>query len=197
MDLRRITSKPRQPASPRPANPKRELALMLGRLIGLAIVILIAVLIARYCSPEADLHFKVADRTTAIDGDTLRSGDVEVRLFSVDAPELGQTCTASDGKDWECGREAQRRLKALIGRYAVDCTPRGRDNFSRVVAICGTSKVPDLGEALVREGLAVNLDGRGQGHYRDAELSAEAAKRGLWQGSFERPSDWRLQHPRQ
>ena len=169
---------------------------MLGRLIGLAIVILIAVLIARYCSPEPDLHFKVADRTTAIDGDTLRSGNVEVRLYGVDAPELNQTCIGSDGKEWACGRAAHNRLRSLIGRYAVDCEPRAHDKFNRVVAVCRTSKVTDLGEALVRDGLAVNLEGRGQGAYLDAELAAEAAKRGLWQGSFERPSDWRLQHPR-
>ena len=28
-------------------------------------------------------------------------------------------------------------------------------------------------------------------HYKSAEAEAKAAKRGLWQGGFTRPSDWR------
>jgi endonuclease YncB( thermonuclease family) len=56
--------------------------------------------------------------------------------------------------------------------------------------------VPDLGGALVREGLAVNFGGRQEGPYVDAEMEAQAAKRGIWRGNFERPSDWREQHPR-
>jgi endonuclease YncB( thermonuclease family) len=196
MESQRITPTRRSETS-RETDPKRELAQTLGKLIGLAIVILIAVLIVRYCSPEPDIHFKVADRVAAIDGDTLRSGSVELRLYGIDAPELNQTCTRSDGTEWPCGREAQSRLKSLIGRYAVDCEPRSRDKFNRVVAVCGTSKVPDLAEALVRDGLAVTLEGSSAGPYADAEIAAERAKTGLWQGSFEKPWDWRLRHPRE
>ena len=46
--------------------------------------------------------------------------------------------------------------------------------------MCRTSSVPDLGEAMVREGLAVNFGGRTEGPYQDAEIEAEGAKRGLW-----------------
>jgi endonuclease YncB( thermonuclease family) len=87
-----------------------------------------------------------------------------------------------------CGLEqdvqgaAQARLKALVARRAVDCAPHNRDQFIRIVAICRTSAVP--GEALVREGLAVDFGG------------AQTAKRGLWRGTFQRPADWRQAHPR-
>ena len=184
--------------SPRQKDPMREFATVLGRVIAIAIVIIAAALIARYCGFEQDVHFKVADRVAAIDGDTLRSGEIEVRLYGIDAPELDQTCTLESGASWSCGREAQSRLKALIGRYAVDCAPRARDKFNRIIATCGTSKVPDLGETLVREGLAINLGGgdRGEGPYVDAEIDAQAAKRGIWRGDFERPSAWRQAHPR-
>jgi endonuclease YncB( thermonuclease family) len=175
----------------------REFAVVLGRFIGILIVIIAVALIAHYCGYEPGVHFKVADRVAAIDGDTLRSGDIEVRLYGVDAPELAQTCAGEDAKEWPCGREAQTRLKALIGRNAVDCEPRARDKFNRIVAVCRTSKVPDLGEALVREGFAVNFGGRAEGPYVDAEIEAQAAKRGIWRGNFERPSDWREQHPRE
>ena len=195
MEEQRITPTTRS-QTPRETDPKRELAQTLGKLIGLAIVVLLAVLIARYCSPEPDVHFKVADRVAAIDGDTLRSGNVEVRLYGIDAPERDQTCTKNDGTEWPCGREAQTRLKSLIGRYAVDCEPQSRDKFNRIVASCRTSKVPDLAESLVRDGLALNLEGGAAGPYADAELAAERGKRGLWQGSFEKPWDWRLKYPR-
>jgi endonuclease YncB( thermonuclease family) len=184
------------PRAPRKKDPMRELVVVLGRFIGILIVLIAVALIAHYCGYEPGVHFKVADRVAAIDGDTLRSGDIEVRLYGVDAPELGQTCSGTDGKPWPCGREAQKHLKALIGRNAVDCEPRAGDKFKRIVAVCRTSKVPDLGEALVREGLAVNFGGRAEGPYADAEIEAQAAKRGIWRGDFERPSGWREQHPR-
>jgi endonuclease YncB( thermonuclease family) len=49
---------------------------------------------------------------------------------------------------------------------------------------------------MVREGLAVNFGSRADGPYEDAEIEAEAARRGLWQGTFEQPSVWREAHPR-
>ena len=170
------------PGAPRP---KREqpLSTQLAKALGTIIVLVIAVLITRYCGSGRDIHFKVADRVAAIDGETLRSANAEVRLYGIDAPQLAQTCTGADGKPWACGKAAQARLKALIGRYAVDCRPRGHDAASPVTAVCRTSKVPDLGEALVRDGLATNARGETEGPYAAAESEAKAAKRGLWQGN--------------
>lgn len=195
---RMATNRTAAPRVPRPQDPKRELARVLGRFIGILVVLVVAALIAHYCGLRQDVHFKVADKVAAIDGDTLRANDNEVRLYGIDAPELNQTCTRADGKEWACGREAQLQLKSLIGRYAVDCEPRARDKFKREVAVCRTSKVPDLGEAMVREGLAINLGGgdRGEGPYVDAEIDAQAAKRGIWAGDFQRPLDWRQENPR-
>lgn len=142
---------------------------------------IIVALIARLCGFEQDVHFKINDRVAAIDGDTLKSANAEVRIFDIDAPELDQTCTDQDGKDWPCGRAAQARLKALVARRAVDCAPHNPNQFNRIVAIC--------------EGLAVNFGGDKEGPYAAAEADAQAAKRGLWRGTFQRPADWR-QHPR-
>lgn len=196
MDTNRSSRAPRKP---REKDWKKELAVVLGRIVAILLVVIAVALINRYCGFEPGVHFKVADKVTAVDGDTLRSNDVEVRLYGIDAPELAQMCTAQDGKEWACGREAQAKLKALIGRYAVDCEPQARDKYKRVVAICRTSKVPDLGEQLVREGLAINLGGgdRGEGPYVAAEIEAQDAKRGIWRGNFERPSAWRQEHPRE
>ena len=141
---------------------------------------------------------RVLDGQSVIDGDTLKSANAEVRLYGIDAPELYQTCTGAVGKPWDCGRAAQAKLKSLVARKAVDCAPKSRDKFGRTVSVCYTSAVPDLGEALVREGLAVNFGvGDAPGPYSAAEADAQAAKRGVWRGSFDKPFDWRQANPRE
>ena len=91
----------------------------------------------------------------------------------------------------------KRDLTALINRGKVNCEARATDRFGRVVAVCSAEGVPDLGEALVRDGYAIDLGGAAGNPYRDAEAEAEAAKRGIWRGTFERPSDWRQANPRE
>jgi endonuclease YncB( thermonuclease family) len=48
---------------------------------------------------------------------------------------------------------------------------------------------------MVRDGYAVVL-GFGRSDYQELQDEAEAAKRGIWRGSFERPADWRAANPR-
>ena len=165
----------------------KNLGTLVGKVVGLVVALIILALIARFCRIEQDVHFMVKDKVAAIDGDTLRSANAE----------LDQTCIDQDGKDWTCGRNAQAKLKALVARRAVDCTPKGRDKFNRTLAICRTSATQDLGEALVREGLAVNFGvGDRPGPYEAAQEDAQAAKRGMWRGTFQQPSEWRQAHPR-
>jgi endonuclease YncB( thermonuclease family) len=187
------SSKVSTSGKPRASDPKKEIA----RLLGIIIAMIIVALIARYCGFEQDIHFMIKDQVQAIDGDTLKSTNAEVRLYGIDAPELYQTCADAGGKAWDCGRAAQAKLKALVARRAVDCEPKSRDKFNRVVAVCYTSATPDLGEALVREGLAVNFGGDTTGPYATAEADARAARRGIWRGTFDKPFDWRQANPRE
>ena len=189
------------PSRPRTNSPRDSgtsaLGTQIGKVVGLVVALIIVALLARFCGIEQDVHFMVKDKVAAIDGDMLRSADAEVRIYGIDAPELDQTCTDQNGKDWTCGRDAQAKLKSLVARRAVDCTPKGRDKFNRTVAVCRTSTTQDLGEALVREGLAVNFGvGDAPGPYSAAEADAQAAKRGIWRGTFDKPADWRQAHPR-
>lgn len=125
---------------------------------------------------------------TAIDGDTLRSSNDEIRVVGIDAPELFQTCRDEQGRDWACGREAHSFLQALVSRGALACTSNSTDRYGRKLATCSAGPIADVGEAMVRGGHAVNfMDGR----YEAAEAEARGAKRGIWRGSFERPQDWR------
>jgi endonuclease YncB( thermonuclease family) len=173
----------------------RRLAQILGKLIALMLIVALVVVIERYCqvaiSPfDPDAHIVV------IDGDSLRRNDgVEYRLFGIDAPELYQNCNELNGKPWQCGRAAKVKLAAIINRGNVNCEARAKDRFGRIVAVCRAKGVPDISEAMVREGYAIGLP-FARGKYQEAQDEAEAAKRGIWRGSFERPANWRAANPR-
>ena len=178
------------------AQTSRALAQMLGKFAALVILLILALLIERYCSYNPEL-FGPGAQIVSIDSDKLRVGDgSEYRLFGIDAPELHQTCKEANGKSWACGRAAKARLTTLIKGGNVQCEERAKDRFGRVVAVCSAEGVPDLGQALVSQGYAIDLGGAAGNPYQAEEEQAKAAKRGIWRGSFERPSDWRQAHPR-
>lgn len=127
-------------------------------------------------------------RATAIDGDSIRTANEEIRLIGIDAPELFQTCRDERGSEWACGREAHSFLRSLVSRGALSCTSGSTDRYGRKLAICSAGPITDVGEAMVRAGYAVNFI---EGRYSAAETEARSAKRGIWRGSFERPQEWR------
>jgi endonuclease YncB( thermonuclease family) len=173
----------------------QRLAQILGKLIALMLIAAFLIVIERYCEvlvspfgPDANI--------VVIDGDSLRANDgIEYRLFGIDAPELHQNCNEVNGKPWQCGRAAKNKLKAVINRGNVSCETKAKDRFGRIVAVCRANGVPDISEAMVRDGYAVGL-AFARGNYQEAQDEAEAAKRGIWRGSFERPADWRAANPR-
>jgi endonuclease YncB( thermonuclease family) len=175
----------------------RQLAQALGKLIALVLVVIAVILIERYCTVEVP-PFGPGANIVSVDGDTIRAANGAVyRLFGIDAPELAQTCTEANGKTWLCGRAAKAKLTTLIKGGNVTCESRATDRFGRIVSVCSAQGVPDLGEAMVRDGYAIDLGGAAGNPYRDAEAEAQTAKRGIWRGTFERPSDWRLANPRE
>jgi endonuclease YncB( thermonuclease family) len=175
----------------------KALAQQLGKLAALVILVILAVLIERYCSYQPP-PFGPGVKIVSIDGDSLRAGDgSDYRIFGIDAPELHQACKEANGKAWACGRAAKARLTTLIKAGNVACEAKGKDRYGRTVAVCRAEDVADLGEAMVRQGYAIDLGGEAGNPYHDAEAQAQAAKAGIWRGTFERPSDWRQAHPRE
>jgi endonuclease YncB( thermonuclease family) len=124
----------------------------------------------------------------AIDGDSLRTDGEEIRLMGIDAPELRQTCRDQRGKDWSCGRAARDELRRILARGNVRCARGEKDRYGRALARCSANGVYDIGDAMVREGFALNFM---DGGYRPAENEARAAKRSIWRGDFERPAIYR------
>lgn len=108
-----------------------------------------------------------------IDGDTLDVAGVQIRLFGVDAPELGQPCG-----DWSCGRWARDELARLIGGRQVTCSAGAQDRYGRLLARCDAGR-GDLGLAMVQRGAAFAYR-RYATDYVGAERQARASERGLW-----------------
>ena len=56
-----------------------------------------------------------ASHVTVVDGDTIKLGDVKIRFSGIDAPEINQTCVASEGKV-ACGKISRDILLTKITR---------------------------------------------------------------------------------
>ena len=134
---------------------------------------------------------EIAGPARVIDGDTIEIAGKRIRLYGIDAPESRQTCVR-DAKTSRCGQEATWALSNRIGSEIVACDDRGRDRYGRTIAVCrlGGSAGPDLNAWMVEQGWALAYR-RYSRDYVAAEGAAQAAKRGLWSGSFEEPWEWR------
>lgn len=130
------------------------------------------------------------------DGDTIVVADKTFRIYGIDAPEYHQSCTDKAGQPWPCGKAARLQLAALVTSGTIVCEPQAVDKYGRDVALCSSATTPDLGEAMVQAGLAISPAARGDAPYADAEAAAKQARRGIWQGTFEEPAQWRAAHPR-
>jgi endonuclease YncB( thermonuclease family) len=129
------------------------------------------------------------------DGDTFRMGGRTIRLAGIDAPELAQTCTNA-AAEWPCGREAKEALTRLLATNGLQCEQRAADRYRRALSVCRTD-AGDVGEAMVRAGLALGARDPRFDEYPAAMAEARGARRGLWQGEHQHPADWRAAHPRQ
>lgn len=131
----------------------------------------------------------------AIDGDSLKLGTTEIRLSGIDAPELKQSCARADGSAWNCGKEAKQALALFLQEGEIVCTGAVHDKFARTLAVCATALTPDINAALVQRGWAIATDAPGrEGAYGAQQEAARKAGRGIWQGRFETPHDWRAAH---
>jgi endonuclease YncB( thermonuclease family) len=130
-------------------------------------------------------------RASIIDGDTLEIHGTRVRLWGVDAPESTQLCRGTDSLQYRCGARAANDLDAFIAGRPVSCLPISLDRYGRTVATCSVSGV-DLGDWLVRNGLALDWPQYSKGKYDDAQRQAEHAGRGMWAGSYVEPWLYRV-----
>ena len=116
-----------------------------------------------------------------------------IRLLGIDAPELAQACQDARGQPWRCGTRARDAFSALAPRGAgIACRSEGKDRFDRELSRCALADGRDLAAQLVRGGWAIATT---EDYLVEQDL-ARAQKRGLWQGEFLTPAEWRAANPR-
>jgi endonuclease YncB( thermonuclease family) len=142
-------------------------------------------------SQPAFAQEKLCGPANARDGDDLVIAGHDIRLHGIDAFEIGQTCTRSDGQTWPCGQEARRKLQELDGGAQVCCERMQKSTTrGRVVMRC-VLEGRDIGQAMVRAGLAFDCPHHSRERYKIDEAAAKVAKAGAWAGKFQAPWLWK------
>lgn len=131
---------------------------------------------------------EVAGRASVIDGDTLDIHGTRIRMQGIDAPESSQTCER-DGKPYRCGQQAANFLDGLIAGRPVRCEEETKDKYGRTVARCFVGGT-DLNREMVAKGWAVAYRQYSTLYVPDEE-QAKSARKGVWAGEFQMPSDFR------
>jgi endonuclease YncB( thermonuclease family) len=151
-------------------------------------ILAVALLMA---SSRVALAEDVIGHASVVDGDTLMIHGISIRLWGVDAPKAGQLCRGEDGDQYRCSIEAANKPGTFIALRQVNCSPINLDRYGRTVATCSVDGA-DLGEWLVRNGLALDLPQYSRGKYGLAQHEAEQGGRGIWKGSHVEPSLYRV-----
>ncbi len=118
---------------------------------------------------------QVEGQAAIIDGEKLRVGETDLRLFGIVPPQLAASF----------GPQARADLDALAGGQNVTCQIRDRDRDGRLLAVCRNAKDIDMSLDLLKRGLAVTARGSIAGTelatpYLAAEQAAQNQKIGLW-----------------
>ena len=128
--------------------------------------------------------------TRVSDGDSLWVRPLDggaprrVRLQGIDAPEICQPG----------GRAARDALAARLERATVTVRPQAEDDYGRQLAVI-VWRGEDINRWLVREGWAVAYT-RYSWRYLPQQALAWWEGRGIWQGRFDTPEDWRRANQR-
>lgn len=137
----------------------------------------------------ADPRVDLFGHARAIDGDTLLISGVEADLWTIDAPELAQTCEKG-GRAWACGEASRAHLEQLINGRQVACRPEGPPpEDGRWLGVCFVTDSPcqgaaghcesalgSLNLAQVSDGWAADVEGQ----FSDSQADAKDRKAGLW-----------------
>jgi endonuclease YncB( thermonuclease family) len=106
-----------------------------------------------------------------------------IRLFGIDAPEGGQTCTDAKGAAYRCGQRAAPALGLPHQRQHRHMRAKDKDRYGRVVAVCRAFG-EDLSAWMAGLGWALAYR-EYSAEYVPAEELARRRRAGMWSGRFE------------
>nr|WP_245316105.1 thermonuclease family protein [Mesorhizobium wenxiniae] len=103
-----------------------------------------------------------------------------------------KNCDDAKGFDYPCGRRAAQALeKILAASRPLRCSFVDRDQYGRLVGNCNRADGRSIQKWLVEQGLALDWPRYSNGAFAAEQRTAKAAHRGVWQGRFDQPWDWR------
>ena len=134
--------------------------------------------------PEAGLPKGAFELKGAVvlDGGTLKSGRLVVRIAHVTALGAKDTCTSRLGGDWPCGARARSSLQGLVRAFTLACERVAVVGEREISATCSKGG-QDVGLWLVKQGWAVPADGAPEAYQAAIEV-ARTAKAGQWQAEW-------------
>lgn len=152
----------------------------------------------QYSRVKSHLVFdkKFSGKALVIDGDSIRVGEKEVRLFGVDAPEYKQNCFDQNQEEYPCGKISFQFLRKLVASKNVECVYAEKDKYDRYLGKCWLGEV-SINEEIIKNGMAVIYNFTESDEKMDQlEAQAKEQKLGIWRGSFELPKNYRRANPR-
>lgn len=149
-----------------------------------------------YLHVKSNLVFdqKFSGKVFVIDGDSIRVGKNEVRLFGIDAPEFKQNCFNAQNEEYACGRASFDFLRKLAGGKFAECVYAQKDKYDRYLGKCLVDDV-SINEEIIKNGMAVIYNFTESDKKIDAlEAEAKEKKLGIWQGVFQLPKNYRKEN---
>jgi len=171
------------------------------------ILSLFSILILFFITPSYSEEKLIFGEAQVTDGDTIKINGEKIRLHGIDSPEIKQVCQNKDNNPYPCGVVAKDFLDNYIFRSVlkeikkdplsktngmVYCYYSERDRYKRIIGKCYVGKDSEfnLNHAMVISGQAVAYTKYSK-DYIEAENTAKAKGRGIWQGKFDLPEEWR------
>ncbi|WP_318763022.1 thermonuclease family protein [Aminobacter niigataensis] len=134
----------------------------------------------------------IVGRASVVDGDTIEIAGHRVRFNGIDAPESSQYCEDAKGFEYACGRIAAKALdQFLASSRPVKCAFVEWDQYGRFVGNCFRADGRSVAGWLVENGHALDWPQYSRREFAGPQAAAKNAKRGIWQGRFQEPWDWR------
>ena len=173
--------------------PPAALEKMVRRMVPATVLMAAALALAPAVPAEAQIMYDPPQPldgiAVVIDGDRLNVNGLPVRLYGIDAPDLGQFCLSARGRSYDCGAVARDMLERLIGTRQVQCSIFSVLTNDDQVGACAVDG-HDLAAAMVIRGWAFPVPSLAT-RYESLESRAQSARAGVWSGRAERPWNWR------
>lgn len=117
--------------------------------------------------PPVPTNRKISGRAWVIDGDTIKIGQIKIRIAGIDAPELDEP--------W--GRKSKWAMVNLCKGQVIHVSLTGETSYDRLVGTCHLPDGKDIGAELVKDGLALDGSYYSKGKY--LHLEPEGARQRL------------------